>query len=138
MDFITLKLPIDLPSYSLHDVNNKATNKLFKSFVNITNDNGKAAAVYNYAMKIHSKMSLHVFGNGSTGYSSIWRKNMTKFRSQIISDIHVITPDSTLTNATDIIGTSQAGIARIVSISINNTIFMIHHMVQNLMNQAGH
>jgi hypothetical protein len=34
----------------------------------------------------------------------------------------VITLDSILTNATDIIGTSQAGIACIVSISINNTI----------------
>jgi hypothetical protein len=34
----------------------------------------------------------------------------------------VITPASTLTNATDIIGTSQAGIAGIVFVSINNTI----------------
>ncbi len=34
----------------------------------------------------------------------------------------MITSDSTLTNATDIVGTSQSGIAGIVSISINNTI----------------
>ncbi len=34
----------------------------------------------------------------------------------------MISPDSTLTNATDIIGTSQAGFAGIVSISINNKI----------------
>ena len=76
LDFITLKLPNDLPSYSLHDVNDKATDKLFKSFVNITNDNGKAAVVYNSAMTILSKMSLHAFGNGSTGNSSIWRNNI--------------------------------------------------------------
>ncbi len=36
----------------------------------------------------------------------------------------MITLDSTLTNATDIIGTSQASIAGIVSISINNTVSM--------------
>ena len=122
LDFITLKLPNDLPSYSLHDVNDKATDKLFKSFVNITNDKGKAVAVNNSAMTIHSKMSLHAFGNGSTGYSSIWRNNIKNFRSQIISNNPVITLDSTLTNTTDIIGTSQANIAGIVSISINNTI----------------
>ena len=78
LGFITLKLPIDIPSYSLHDVNDKATDKLFKSFVNITNDKGKTVAVNNSAMTIHSKMSLHAFGNGSTGYSSIWRNNIKK------------------------------------------------------------
>ncbi len=34
----------------------------------------------------------------------------------------MITPDSTLTNATDIIGTSEPGIAGTVFLSINNTI----------------
>ncbi len=34
----------------------------------------------------------------------------------------MLSSDSTLTNATDIIGTSQVGTAGIVSISINNTI----------------
>ncbi len=76
LDYITLKLPSDFPSYSLHNVNDKATNKLFKPFVKITNDKNKSAAVNNYAMRIHSKMSLHAFGNGSTGYSSIWRNNI--------------------------------------------------------------
>jgi hypothetical protein len=81
LDFITLKLPSDLPSYSLHDVNDKTTGKLFKLFVNITNDKGKAAVVNNSAMTIHSKMSLHAFGNGFTGYYSIWRNNIKFFRS---------------------------------------------------------
>ncbi len=79
LDLITLKLPNDLPSYSLYDVNDKATDKLFQSFENITNDKGKVAAVYNFGMTIHSKMSLHAFGNGSTGYSSIWRNNIKNY-----------------------------------------------------------
>ena len=87
LDFITLKLPIDIPSYSLHDVNDKATDKLFKLFVNITNDKGKAAAVNNSAMTIHSKMSLHAFGNGSTGYSSIWRNNIKKIVLKLLVTI---------------------------------------------------
>jgi hypothetical protein len=36
--------------------------------------------------------------------------------------MHAITPNSSLINDTDFIGTSQAGIAGIVSVSINNTI----------------
>ena len=73
---MTLKLPSDLCSQTLQDVNHKAIDKLFKSFVRITNDNGKALAIYSYAMTIHSKNLLHAFGTGSTSYSHIWRNNI--------------------------------------------------------------
>ena len=73
-------------------------------------------------MAIHSKMSLHAFGSGSTSYSRIWRNNIKKNRSRINSNIPAITLDSSLINDTDFIGTSQAGIAGIVFVSINNTI----------------
>jgi hypothetical protein len=73
-------------------------------------------------MTIHSKMSLHAFGSGSTSYSRIWRIHIKKYRSRINSNIPTITPDSSLINDTCFIGTSQAGIACIVSVSINNTI----------------
>ena len=116
-----MKLPSDLRSQPLQDVNDKATNALFKSFVSITNDNGKAPSIYSYAMTIHSKMSLHAFGSGCKGYSRIWRNNVKK-RSRINSNIPEITPYSSLINDTDFIGTSQVGIACIVFVSINNTI----------------
>jgi hypothetical protein len=45
-----------------------------------------------------------------------------KIRSRINSNIPAITPDSSLINDTNFIGTSQASIASIVSVSINNTI----------------
>jgi hypothetical protein len=67
-------------------------------------------------------MSLHAFSSGSTNYSRLWRSNTNKFRSRINSNFHAITPDSSLINDTDFIGTSRTGIAGIVSVSINNTI----------------
>ena len=76
LNYITLKLPSDFRSQFLQDVNDNATDKLIKSYVSITNDNGKAPAIYIFAMTIHSKMSLHAFGSGSTGYSRIWRNNI--------------------------------------------------------------
>ncbi len=69
-------------------------------------------------MTIHSKMSLHAFGSGSIGYSRIWRKNINKFRSRINKNITAITIDSSVINDTNFIGTSQADIACIVSVSI--------------------
>jgi hypothetical protein len=75
-NYTTLKLPRDLRSQPLQDVNDNATDKLVKSYVSITNDNGKALAIYSSAITIHSKMSLHVFGSGSTGYSRIWINNI--------------------------------------------------------------
>ncbi len=71
LNYITLKLPIDLRSQPLQYVNDNATDKLVKSYVSITNDNGKAITIYSFAMTIHSKMSLHAFGSGSTSYSRI-------------------------------------------------------------------
>ena len=62
LNYITLKLPIDLRSQPLQDVNDNATDKLVKSYVSITNDNGIAPTIYSSAMTIHSKMSLHAFG----------------------------------------------------------------------------
>jgi hypothetical protein len=79
LNYITLKLPSDFRSQFLQDVNDNATDKLIKSYVSITNDNGKAPAIYSSAMTIHSKMSLHAFGSGSTGYSRIWRNNIEFF-----------------------------------------------------------
>ena len=66
-------------------------------------------------------MSLHAFGTGSTCYSTIWRKNIKKFRSQINSNTHVTTPNSPLISDTYIIGASQVGIEGIFSLSIKNT-----------------
>ena len=71
-----MKLLSDLRSQPLQDGNDNATDKLFKSYVSITNDNGKAPAIYSYAMSINSKISLHAFGSGSTSYSRIWRNNI--------------------------------------------------------------
>jgi hypothetical protein len=56
-------------------------------------------------MTINSKMSLHAFGSGSTGYSRIWRNNIKKNRSRINKIIHAITPNSSIINDTDFIGT---------------------------------
>ena len=55
LSYITLKSPSDLRSQPLQDVNDSATDKLDKSYVSITNDNGKAPAIYSSAMSIHSK-----------------------------------------------------------------------------------
>jgi hypothetical protein len=71
LNYITLKLPSDLRSQPLQDANDNATDKLVESYVSITNDNGKAPASYSSAIIIHSKMSLHAFGSGSTGYSRV-------------------------------------------------------------------
>ena len=121
LNYITLKLPSDYRSQFLQDVNDNATDKLTESNVSITNDNGKAPTINSFAMTIRAKMSLHAFGNGSTGYSRIWRNNI-KNRSRINKDIPAITPDSFV--ITDYIRTSQAGIAGIVYVSINNTIYI--------------
>jgi hypothetical protein len=67
LNYITLKFPIsDLRSQPLKDVNGNATDTLVKSYVSITNDNGKAPAIYISAMLIHSKMPLHATSSGST------------------------------------------------------------------------
>ncbi len=73
------------------------------------------------AMTIHSKIYLHAFGSEYTGYSRIWRNNILKNRSRINCNILAITPNSSLINDTDFIGTSQAAIAGIVFVSINKT-----------------
>jgi hypothetical protein len=87
LNYITLKLPSDLRSQPLQDVNDKATDKLFKFVVSITNDNGKAQSIDCFAMTIHSKMSLHAFGSGSKGYSCIWREEK---RSRINCNIPIL------------------------------------------------
>ena len=71
-----MKLPSDLRSQLLQDVNDNASDKLVKSNVSITNDNGKAPTIYSSAMTIHSKTSLHAFGSGSTSYPRIWRNSI--------------------------------------------------------------
>jgi hypothetical protein len=76
LNYITLKLPSNLRSQPIQDFNDNATDKLVKSYVSVTNDNGKAPAIYSPAMTIHSKISLHVFGSGSTGYSRTKRNNI--------------------------------------------------------------
>jgi hypothetical protein len=116
-----LKLPSDFRSQFLQDVNDNATIKLIKSYESITNDNGKASSIYSSAMTIHSKMSLHAFGSGSTGYSRIWRNNIKKIRSQINKDILAITPDSSVINDTDFIGVKLALLVLFLLVSINNT-----------------
>jgi len=73
-----LKLPSDLRFQPLQDVNDNAADKLVKSHVSITNDSGKAPTIYSTATTIHSKMSLHAFGSGSTCYSRIWINNIKK------------------------------------------------------------
>jgi hypothetical protein len=67
-------------------------------------------------------MLLRAFGSGSIGHSIIWRNNIKKLRPQTNSNIRVMTPNSLLMNNTDIIGTSQASIAPIVSLFVNNAI----------------
>ena len=89
-----MKLPCDFRTQFLQDVNDNATDKLIKSYVSITNDNCKAPAIYSSTMTIHSKMSLHAFSRGSTGYSRIWRNNIKKMRSRINKDSPAITLDS--------------------------------------------
>ena len=76
LNYITLKLPSDLRSQPLQDVNDNATDKLVKSYVRITNNNSKAPSIYSSSMTIHSKMSLHAFDSGSIGFSRIWRNNI--------------------------------------------------------------
>jgi hypothetical protein len=61
LNYITLKLPSDLLSQPLQDVNDNATDKLFKSYVSITINNCKAPTIYSSAIIIH--MSIHAFGN---------------------------------------------------------------------------
>ena len=122
LNYMTLKLPSNFDFQPLYDVNDNATDKLVKSYVSIANDNGKAPTIYSYATTIHSKMSLHVFGNGSIGYSRIWRNSIENVRSRINSNIHAITPNSFLINDTNFIGTNQASIAGIDYVSTNNTI----------------
>ena len=116
------KLPSDLRCRPLQDVNDKAIDTLFKSFVSITNGNDKALVIYSHAMTINSKMSLHAFGSGSTSYSRIWRNNITKNNSRINNNIPTITLDSSVINNTYFIGTSKVVIAGIVFVSINYTI----------------
>ncbi len=53
---------------------------------------------------------------------SYMEKYYIYFFPRINKNIHAITIDSSLINDTDFIGTSMAGIASIVSISISNTI----------------
>jgi hypothetical protein len=80
----------------------------------MTKDNGKAQVVSIFAMIIYSNMSLHAFGIGSTGYSTIWRNYIKNYRSQTNSNNLVMIPNSPLIKYTDIIGTSQARILDIV------------------------
>jgi len=55
LSYISLKLQSDLRSQPLQDVNDNATDKLDKSYVSITNDNGIAPdIIYSlFAMSIH-------------------------------------------------------------------------------------
>ena len=55
MNLNTLKLPIDFVFEPLHDFNDKATDKLFTSFVSMLNDNGKAPAIFDFAIIIYSQ-----------------------------------------------------------------------------------
>ena len=78
-----------------------ATDKLVESYESITNGNGKAPPIYIFAIDMYSKISLHSFGIGSTGYSRLWRNNIRKKYSRKNSNILAITLDSSLINDTD-------------------------------------
>ncbi len=82
-----MKLPIYFRFEPSNDVKDKATDKLFTSFVSMSSDNGKALTIYSFAMTIYSKMSLRAFGCRSIGYSSMWRNNINKYSSKINSNI---------------------------------------------------
>ena len=69
LNFIALKLQTDNIYEPLHDVNDKATDKLFTSYASMSNDNGNAPSITLSSIIIYKKMSLHAFGSGSTGYS---------------------------------------------------------------------
>jgi hypothetical protein len=76
LNFITVKLPIDVLSQPLHVVNDKATENVFTSYASMSNDNGKAQAITVSSMIIFPKILLHACVSGSIGYSTIWRKNI--------------------------------------------------------------
>ena len=120
-----MKLPIDVLYEPLHDVNDKATNKLLTTFTSMTKDDGKARVVSVFAMIIYSKMSLRAFGSGFTGYTILWRNKIKNYRSQTNSNYHGMIPNSHLINHTSAIGTSRIGITCIVSSSIHNIISIV-------------
>jgi len=72
----------------------------------MSDDNGKTSDISSHAVTIYLKLLLHAFVSGSTGYSSIWRNNIKNDRSQINSNISIITPSPSLINETNVIGTS--------------------------------
>ena len=76
LNFINLELPTNALSEPLHDVNDTATDKLFTSYVSMSNDNDNAPAIIVSSMILYSKISLHAFGSRSTSYSTIWRNNI--------------------------------------------------------------
>ena len=66
LNYITSKLSLGFYIESLHYGTDKATDKLFSSFLSIGNNNGKAGASLVSAKTIHAKILLHVFGSGCT------------------------------------------------------------------------
>ena len=106
LNFITLKLPTNIISEPLHDVNDKATNRLFISYASMSNGNGKSPTITVSSMTIYSRMSLRAFGSGFTCYSPIWRNNIENYRAKINITTLVITPNSPLIIDKDIVGTS--------------------------------
>ena len=82
LNLITLKLPTDALFEPLHDIKDKATDKLFTAYASMWNDNGKAPAITVSSMIVYIKMSLNAFSGGSRwGYSTIWKNNIKKARS---------------------------------------------------------
>ena len=75
-------------------------------------------------MIVYSKMSLHAFGSGSTSYSTMWKNNIKNHRFTTNSNNLVMNPNTSSLKDADNIGTIQARIANIVSLYINNKIYI--------------
>lgn len=85
LDYLTQKLPKQISTPPFIDSNDRATDNLFKSFLCIDANNGKAAAPIISAMPIYGKMSLSNSGIGSSSYSTIWKNDVKNYRSRISS-----------------------------------------------------
>ncbi len=85
LDYLTQKLPKQISTPPFIDSNDRATDKLFKPFLCIDGNNGKAAASIVSAMPIFGKMSLSNSDIGSSSYSTIWKNDVKNYRSRISS-----------------------------------------------------
>ena len=91
LNFINWKLAIIVLSKPLvHDVNDEPIDKFFTPFASLTKDIGKVLAISVSTMIIYSKMSLHAFGSGSRGYSTIWINFVKDYRSETYNFVIIL------------------------------------------------